>query len=127
MPIPASACRSRSCCSTSSSRSCHATDRLAAFDLVGLGAFSAHLQAAQAALAVAVLASGTPTVTVALRTRWDLLAFPSATTHVCRYGMLPPTTEALARALVGEVPFEGRLPVGIPGLHERGHGLTGRA
>ena len=99
-------------------------ERLAAFDLVVVGTFSAHLQPAQAALAAAVLASGTPTVTIALRTPWDLLAYPSARTHVCSYGILPPSMEALAAALLGESPFAGRLPVEIAGLYPRGHGLT---
>jgi beta-N-acetylhexosaminidase len=99
-------------------------ERLGAFDLVVLGTISAHLQPAQAALAAAVLASGRPAVTVALRTPWDLLAYPSARTHVCSYGILPPTMEALAAALLGEAPFAGRLPVAIAGLHPRGHGLT---
>ncbi len=97
--------------------------RLAASDLVVVGTFSAHLQPAQAALAAAVLASGRPTVTVALRTPWDLLAYPSARTHVCSYGILPPSMEALAAALLGEAPFVGRLPVDIAGLYPRGHGL----
>jgi beta-N-acetylhexosaminidase len=99
-------------------------ERLAAFDVVVVGTFAAHLQPAQAALAAAVLASGTPAVTIALRTPWDLLAYPSARTHVCSYGILPPTTEALAAALVGEAPLPGRLPVEIAGLHPRGHGIT---
>ncbi len=98
-------------------------ERLAAFDVVILGTFSAHLQPAQAALAAAVLASGRPTVTVALRTPWDLLAYPSVRTHVCSFGILPPSMEALAAALLGEAPFGGRLPVTIKGLYPRGHGL----
>ncbi len=64
-------------------------DRLADFDLVVAGTFSAHLQPIQATLIRAVLASGRPTVTVALRTPWDLLAYPSARTHVCSYGSQP--------------------------------------
>jgi beta-N-acetylhexosaminidase len=81
-------------------------------------------QAAQAALATVVLASGTPTVTIALRTPRDLLAYPSARTHVCTYGILPPSMEALAAALLGEAPFVGRLPAAIAGLYPRGHGLA---
>ena len=98
--------------------------RLDGVDLVLLGTFSAHLQPAQAAMAAAVLASGKSTVTVAFRTPWDLLAYPSSRTHICSYGILPPTMEALAAALVGQSPFVGRLPVAIAGLHPRGHGLT---
>jgi beta-N-acetylhexosaminidase len=103
-------------------------ERLAASDLVIVGTLSAHLQTAEAGLAAAVLAAGKPTVTVALRTPWDLLAYPSARTHVCSFGILPPSMEALAGALVGDVPFVGRLPVEITGLYPRGHGLAaGRA
>ncbi len=98
--------------------------RLEAVDIVVVGTYAAHLQPAQAAVAAAALASGRPTVTVALRTPWDLLAYPAARTHVCSYGILPPTTEALAAALLGEAPFTGRLPVGIGGLYPRGHGLA---
>ena len=50
-------------------------------------------------------------VTVALRTPWDLDAYPRARTHVAAYGILPPTMDALAAALVGAIPFRGRLPV----------------
>jgi len=100
------------------------SDRLGSFDHVVVGTFAAHLQPAQAALAGAVLGSGQPTVTVALRTPWDLLAYPSARTHVCSYGILPPSMEALAAALLGESPFVGRLPVDIAGLYPRGHGMS---
>jgi len=37
--------------------------------------------------------------------------YPAATTHVCSFGVLPPTLEAIAAALVGRIPFRGRLPV----------------
>jgi beta-N-acetylhexosaminidase len=102
-------------------------DRLATFDIVVVGTISAHLQPAQAALAAAVLACGVPTVTIALRTPWDLPEYPSARTYVCSYGILPPSMEALAAALLGETPFVGRLPVAITGLYPRGHGLPATA
>lgn len=97
--------------------------KAAGYDVVVLGTFAAHLQPAQADLAQAILDAGRPTVTVALRTPWDLIAYPMAKSHVATYGILPPTMEALAAALVGEADFAGRLPVEISGLHPRGHGL----
>ncbi len=100
------------------------SERLQGYDLVVVGTLSAHLQPAQAALAAAVLASGAPTVTIALRTPWDLTVYPSARTHVCSYGILAPSMEALAAALLGETPFVGRLPVDMAGLYPRGHGLA---
>ena len=101
--------------------------RLAPFDIVIVGTMSAHLQPMQAALADVAMASGRPTITVALRTPWDLLAYPSSRTHVCSYGILEPSMEALADALLGEAPFHGRLPVQIAGLYPRGHGIAARS
>jgi beta-N-acetylhexosaminidase len=80
-------------------------------NLLILGTDAALLRPAQADLAHALLATGVPVVTVALRTPWDLESYPEAAVHVCAYGILPPTTEALAAALFGEFGFEGRLPV----------------
>lgn len=97
-------------------------DRARSADLVVVGTISASLEPAQAALVNAVLATSCPTVTVALRTPWDLLAYPGATTHVATYGILPPSLEALAGALVGRIPFAGRLPVATPGVAAPGHG-----
>jgi beta-N-acetylhexosaminidase len=98
--------------------------RASDYDLLVLGTFSANLQPAQARLAAAILRVGRPTITVALRTPWDLVAYPDARTHVCSYGVLPPSMEAAAAGLFGEWPFEGRLPVTLGELHPRGHGLT---
>jgi hypothetical protein len=56
-------------------------------------------------------------VTVALRTPWDILAYPAVGTNVCTYSILPESMTALAAALFGETgarrPFPGRLPVSI--------------
>ena len=99
--------------------------RVASYDMVILGTTAANLVPAQAALAQRILGLGVPTVTIALRTPWDLGAYPAARTHVCSYGILPPTIQALAEALFGEWPFSGRLPVEIAGLYPRGHSLGG--
>jgi beta-N-acetylhexosaminidase len=93
--------------------------RTAEADIVVLGTTAAHLRGHQAALAATVLASGRPVVTVALRTPWDLSTYPHATTHVCTYGIQPPQMEALAAALLGEIPFQGNLPVVTPGVDGR--------
>lgn len=68
----------------------------------------------QAALVRALVADGIAVVTVALRTPFDLGAYPAAGTYVCSYGIQPPTIQALADALVGRIPFRGRLPVQLP-------------
>jgi beta-N-acetylhexosaminidase len=91
--------------------------------LVVVGTTAALTVPGQAALVDALLGLEAPLVTVALRAPFDLAAYPRSRTHVATYGILPPTLRALAAALAGEAPFEGRLPAAIPGLHPTGHGI----
>ncbi len=84
---------------------------------------AADAQPAQARLVEAVLSSGTPTVTLAMRTPYDLAAYPSAGTHLCGYAIVPASVGAVADALFGRQPVRGRVPVAIPGLYARGHGM----
>ena len=70
-----------------------------------VGTAVANLRPEQAALARAMIAANPRTVLVALRTPWDISVVPEARTYVCSYGVLPPTIEALAAALFGEIPF----------------------
>jgi beta-N-acetylhexosaminidase len=90
-------------------------------DLVIVGTIEAGKP--QAALVDALIASGTPTVTVALRTPYDLARYPSASTHLCTYGIHPSSMKALADALFGTAPIDGRLPAAVPGLYPVGHGI----
>ena len=91
--------------------------------VIVVGTITASADPAQAMLVEALLATGRPIVTVALRTPWDLGAYPIAGTHVVAYGILGPTLAALAGSLFGERPFRGRLPVALPdGLGEDGPG-----
>lgn len=95
-------------------------DRAAAADLVVVGTISAATGSPQAALVAALAAAGRPLVTAALRTPWDITAYPMATTHVCTYSIRPGAMTALASALFGRArgdrPFPGRLPVTVPGV-----------
>jgi beta-N-acetylhexosaminidase len=93
-------------------------------DVVVVGTINASVRPAQSELVRALLGLGIPTVTVALRAPWDLTSYPDSRTHVCAFGILEPTIEALAAALFGEIPFRGHLPVAMGDLHPRGHGLT---
>lgn len=98
--------------------------RIHGYDLVIVGTINASAQLGQAALVNALLGSGVPTVAVALRMPYDLALYPAAPTYVCTYSILSPAIDALAEALWGQIPFEGRLPVSIPGLYPLGHGLV---
>jgi beta-N-acetylhexosaminidase len=103
-------------------------ERAAGVDVVVLGTISATRDSAQAELANELLATGRSVVTVALRTPWDLAAYPRARTHACTYSILPESMTALAAALFGATgagsSFPGRLPVHIAGIAERGFGLA---
>lgn len=90
-----------------------ARELAAGHDLLVVGTVSASLQAEQADLVRALLATGIPTVTAALRTPWDITAYPEARTHVCTYSILEPSLDALGDALFGAVGFNGSLPVAL--------------
>lgn len=88
-------------------------------DIAIIGTITAN--AAQAEL-VRKVSEVSPTVTVALRTPFDLAAYPTATTHVCVYGLLEPSLVGLADALVSGQ-MTGRLPCPIGNLYPAGHRL----
>ncbi|MGH2428529.1 MAG: glycoside hydrolase family 3 protein [Candidatus Limnocylindria bacterium] len=88
-----------------------ARELAAGHDLLVVGTISASLQPEQAELVRALLATGTPAVTAALRTPWDITAYPEARTHVCSYSLLGPSLDALGDALFGAGGFSGSLPV----------------
>lgn len=90
-------------------------EKAAGYDLLIIGTISASMNEQQVTLVRALLAVGVPAVTVSLRTPYDSLAYPEAKTHVCTYGILPVSLNALAAALFGEIPFLGRLPVQLHG------------
>lgn len=90
---------------------------------VVVGTISVELQPGQAALVEAILATGTATVTVALRTPWDLAHYPGAGTHVCAWSVVPAAIDALAAVLAGTASMPGRLPAPVPGLYLVGHRL----
>ncbi len=99
-------------------------EKAAGYDLLIVGTLSAALDAMQAELVNALLATAVPTVTVALRTPYDLTVYPKAQTHICTYSILPAPMRALAAALFGEIPFAGRLPVQLGDLYDFGHGMV---
>lgn len=89
-------------------------------DALVIGARSATLYPAQANLVRRLLALGRPTVVVALRTPYDLAAFPNAATYLATYGDTPVSLAAAASVLAGTSRAPGALPISIPGLYPRG-------
>ncbi|HKC23836.1 MAG TPA: glycoside hydrolase family 3 N-terminal domain-containing protein, partial [Thermoanaerobaculia bacterium] len=70
-----------------------------------------------------LLALGKPVVAVSFGNPYILRDFPDLPTYVCAYGIQDVVQVAAARALLGEAPFTGRLPVTIPDLAPRGSGI----
>lgn len=98
-------------------------ERALAAHVVVAGTIAAEPGSGQARLVEALLGTGRPVVTAALRTPWDLLAYPASRTHLATYSILPESLEALAAVLTGRARPVGRLPVPIGALHGVGHGL----
>lgn len=103
---------------------CQALERAQKVDLIIIGTVSANLYAGEAALVNELLRLGKPTVVLALRNPYDLMAFPQAPTYLAAYEYRDPSIEAAVACLFGEVTPTGRLPVTIPGLHGFGEGKT---
>lgn len=99
----------------------HVVEQARLHDVVVVGTIDAG--AGQSAMVDALLDADAAVVAVALRTPYDLAAYPRVGTYLCSYGILPPTMDALAAALfTGEAP--GRLPVSIPGLYPVGYWMS---
>jgi beta-glucosidase-like glycosyl hydrolase len=54
-----------------------------------------------------------------------LLTFvPELPTYILAYEYYPGAEAAALRAILGEIPFKGKLPISLPGLYPIGHGLA---
>ena len=52
-----------------------------------------------------------------------LMGFPKLPTYLVAYGDMPSLQEATARAVLGQIDINGRLPISLPGLYPRGAGI----
>jgi beta-N-acetylhexosaminidase len=67
--------------------------------------------------------AGDRTAVLALGSPYSILNFPSERTYLCLYSWLPTSETSAAKALFGEIPIHGKLPVTLPGIAKRGDGL----
>jgi beta-N-acetylhexosaminidase len=100
-------------------------------DVVVVQTQNADRQPRQQALVAALVATGKPVVVAAVRDPYDINRLPTAQTYLATFSYAPPSIEALAAVIVGEVGPRGRLPVAIPraddpatALYPLGHGLN---
>ena len=68
-------------------------------------------------------ASGRPVVAITFGNPYLLKEFEGIETCLAAYSIVAVSQRALARAVTGEIEISGKLPVSIPGLYARGHGL----
>jgi len=67
---------------------------------------------------------GKPLVFMAHGSPYILSRFPKAETYICNYGDTEVSESALAEAIFGEIPIQGKLPISIPNTdYEFGLGL----
>ena len=80
--------------------------------------------AEQAALAEQVFKTGKPVITVGLGSPYLIERFPQADTWLGAFGISDVAQISVARALFGQIPVRGHLPVTIPGVDMKlGFGL----
>lgn len=91
-------------------------NQTSAADMIIIGTISAEQYPQQAALVRAIHERGQSPLVVALRTPYDIMAFPMIDTYLCAYGIRAVTTEAITRVLFGSITAKGKLPCAIPGI-----------
>jgi beta-N-acetylhexosaminidase len=78
----------------------------------------------QVALAQQLYQTGKPVVTVAFGSPYLIEGFPQAETWLAAFGISDVAQISVARALFGQIPVRGHLPVTIPGVHlQAGFGM----
>jgi beta-N-acetylhexosaminidase len=85
---------------------------------------SVSLQSDMAALLKSVLQTAAPrSVLLAMGSPYLAQDFPDVQTYVCSFSNLPISEVSAAKALFGEIPIHGHLPVTIPNVAARGSGI----
>ena len=70
-----------------------------------------------------LIASGRPAILIALGSPYLARSFPAVSAYFATYSTAPPSELAAVKALFGEIPIQGRLPITIPGFAKYGDGI----
>src|SRR5581483_10029982 len=70
-----------------------------------------------------LVATGKPVALVAMGSPYLLRNFPKVSAYLATFSTVPPSEIAALKALLGEIPIHGRLPVTIPGSAKYGDGI----
>jgi beta-N-acetylhexosaminidase len=71
--------------------------------------------------------AGERTVVLALGSPYSILNFPTERSYLCMYSWVPTSEKSAVKALFGEIPIHGKLPVTLPGIAKRGDGIDKEA
>ncbi len=96
---------------------------IAAFVTVNANRGNVALPGEFPALVNRVLGSGKPAAIISFGNPYLLRAFPSAGAYLATFSTTTTSETAAARALLGDIPIKGRLPVSIPGQAGIGDGI----
>lgn len=96
----------------------------ALFSSLRSGKGTVDLEPVQAEFIRQLKAAGVPVVALSFGSPYFLRHFPEVDGYLCLYRNTPETQELAAMALSGEIGISGRLPVSLPGLYPRGHGMV---
>jgi beta-N-acetylhexosaminidase len=70
-----------------------------------------------------LIGRGRPLALIALGSPYLLRNFPNVTAYLATFSGVPVSELAAAKAILGEIPIRGRLPVTIPGVAAYGDGI----
>jgi CubicO group peptidase (beta-lactamase class C family) len=77
----------------------------------------------QRALVNQMIAMGKPTIVIGFGSPYLITTFPDAPVWLAEFSTNDVSQRAAVRALFGQVPIEGKIPVTVPGAAKRGDGL----
>ena len=87
------------------------------------GKGSVALPAAGKRIADRLIASRTPMMVISFGNPYLLMAIPDSPSYLLAYSSFPVSQRAAAKAILGEIEINGKLPVSLPGLYTREHGI----
>ena len=70
-----------------------------------------------------LIAGKNPVTLVSLGNPYLIRSFPNVAAYMTTYSSTPTSEESVAKALFGEIPIGGHLPVTIPGIAKYGDGI----
>ncbi|MFB3853955.1 MAG: glycoside hydrolase family 3 protein [Vicinamibacterales bacterium] len=100
-------------------------DAVVASVFVRIASYSGRMDLSPQATALldGIAAAGKPFVVVSFGSPYVVMAMPKAPAVLLAYDFVDEMEVAAVRAIAGEIPIRGKLPIAMPGMFEVGHGL----